>query len=161
MEEPWLQYGWIQHSQHLLNSFRHWLKRDLIVRTDDPDQDAAALYQAAAVVVSHGTQPDPILNYGNALALKLWEIEIPELLQMPSRLTAEPMHRDARALLLERTTRFGFVDDYRGIRISSSGRRFLIQQAIVWNVVNDRHELIGQAATFNDWQLLDDCSAQQ
>lgn len=161
MDKPWLLHGWVEHTQHLLNSFRHWLKRDLIVRKEDSIQDAAALYHASVVVVSHGTQADPILNYGNALALELWEIEIPDLLRMPSRLTAEPMHRDERAMLLERTTRHGYVDDYRGIRISSTGRRFLIQQAIVWNVVNENAEMIGQAATFDSWHLLDDCSAPQ
>lgn len=155
MEEPWLHHGWPEHTQRLLNSFRKWLKRDLIDRTGDIDQEAARLYLAPFVVVSHGTQPDPILNYGNAMALQLWELEIADLLRMPSRLTAERVHRDERARLLERTSRDGYVDDYRGIRISRTGRRFLIRQAIVWNVLDASGTLCGQAATFSDWEILD------
>lgn len=156
MDEPWRHHGWPEHTQRLLNSFQKWLKRDLIERTGDIVQDAARLYRAPCVVVSHGTQSDPILNYGNAMALQLWALEIPDLLRMPSRLTAEPMHRDERARLLERTSRDGYVDDYRGIRISSTGRRFLIRQAIVWNVLDDLGTRCGQAATFTEWEMLDE-----
>jgi len=152
MEAPWLRNGWIGHTQRLLDSFRFWLGRDLIPRTRDSVQDAEALFLAPLVVVSHGREADPILNYGNRAALTLWEIEIPALLQMPSRLTAEPLHRDERARLLERTSRDGFVDDYRGIRVSRTGRRFQIDQAIVWNVLDSEGALIGQAAAFSEWQ---------
>jgi hypothetical protein len=74
--------------------------------------------------------------------------------QTPSRLTAEPMHRDERARLLERTRRDGYVDDYAGIRVSKSGRRFQIEQAIVWNLIDDVGNHRGQAATFDAWTLL-------
>jgi hypothetical protein len=151
---PWLEHGWVEHSQQLLNSFARFLQRELIPRSGDPLDEAERLFESPFVVVSHGTQSDPLLNYGNRTALKLWEIDIPSLLQMPSRLTAEAMHRDERARLLERTTRDGFVDDYRGIRISSTGQRFLIRQAIVWNVVNSDGDRAGQAATFSEWQPL-------
>jgi hypothetical protein len=114
------------------------------------------MFEAPFVVVSHGTQDDPILNYGNEVALNLWEMDIETLLQTPSRMTAEPVHRDERARLLERTLRDGFVDDYRGIRIASSGRRFLIEKAIVWNLVNDAGDRVGQSATFSDWVFLDE-----
>ena len=57
---------------------------------------------------------------------------------------------------LERTTRDGFVDDYHGIRIASTGRRFLIEQAVVWNLVDDAGDRLGQAATFSDWVFLDE-----
>jgi len=154
-ELPWLRYGWVEHSQILINSFRRWTHRDLIARTGSFDEQAQALFEAPFVVVSHGTQADPILNYGNQPALNLWQIDIPTLLQTPSRLTAEPVHRDARALLLERTTRDGFVDDYQGIRISTSGRRFRIHRAIVWNLVDAQDQPVGQAATFSDWEFVD------
>jgi hypothetical protein len=81
---------------------------------------------------------------------------VPTLLTMPSRTTAEPMHRDERARLLERTTRDGFVDDYRGVRISSTGRRFLIDRATVWNLLDADGKYVGQAATFSKWTFLDD-----
>lgn len=156
MDGPWRNSEWVQHTQHLLNSFRHWLGRDLIARSGDADAEAADLFHAPFVVVSHGIQPDPILNYGNQAALDLWQIDVATLLQMPSRLTAEPLHRDERARLLDRTSRFGYVDDYQGIRISSTGRRFRIDRAIVWNLINESGSRIGQAATFSAWQPLND-----
>jgi hypothetical protein len=64
------------------------------------------------------------------------------------------MHRDERARLLERTRRDGYVDDYAGIRVSQSGRRFRIEQAIVWNLIDAAGQLRGQAATFDTWTPL-------
>ncbi len=142
---------WTAHTQLLLDSYRRWLGVDLIPRSGSAAVQAEALFDAPFVVVSHGTQSDPILNYANRTALTLWEMDIPALLQTPSRLTAEPVHRDERARLLERTTQNGYVDDYRGIRISSTGRRFRIEQAIVWNLVDAAGAFRGQAATFSHW----------
>lgn len=153
-DAPWRDNNWIAHTKLLLDSFRHFVGRELIERSGDADRDAHILFEASFVVVSHGTQDDPILNYGNQTALMLWEMDIPTLTSMPSRLTAEPMHRDERAQLMTRAARDGFVDDYRGIRISSSGKKFLIEQAIIWNLVDPEGHRSGQAATFSDWTWL-------
>jgi hypothetical protein len=139
-----------------LDSYRRWLGRELIARVGTPEEQAEALFEAPFVVVSHGTEDDPLLNYANRLALTLWELDIPTLRQTPSRLTAEPLHRGERADLLARTGREGFVDDYRGIRISRSGRRFLIERATVWNVLDSQGKAAGQAATFATWRDLTD-----
>lgn len=147
--------AWVEHTQTLLRSYRHWIGEELIDRSGSPEAQAERLFEANFVVVSHGTQDDPILNYGNRVALELWELDIPTLLRTPSRMTAEPLHRDERARLLERTTRDGYVDDYRGIRISSSGKRFEIHRATVWNLVDESLHRVGQAATFSDWTRLD------
>jgi hypothetical protein len=64
------------------------------------------------------------------------------------------VHRDERTRLLERTSRDGYVDDYAGIRISRSGKRFRIEQAIVWNLVDGDGHRRGQAATFDRWTPL-------
>lgn len=145
----------VPHTQHLLDSFRHWLGYDLLPRDGSELEQAERLFRANFVVVSHGTQTDPILNYGNATALFLWETDWASLTAMPSRLTAEPLHRDERADLLARTARDGYVADYHGIRIATSGRRFRIDQAIVWNIVDAAGQPIGQAATFEDWVFMD------
>jgi hypothetical protein len=143
------------HVQLLLDSFARLLGRELISRQGAAEAQAERLFQAPFVVVSHGTEADPILNYGNAAALALWEMDLATLTRTPSRLTAEPVHRDERARLLERTRRDGYVDDYAGIRISSTGRRFRIEQAIVWNLVDAAGMHHGQAATFDRWKPLD------
>jgi hypothetical protein len=55
---------------------------------------------------------------------------------------------------MARAARDGYVDDYRGVRISSSGKRFLIEEAIVWNLVDAAGNRVGQAATFSQWKPL-------
>jgi hypothetical protein len=143
------------HVQVLLDSFARLLGRDLMSRQGTTEEQADRLFHSPFVVVSHGTEADPVLNYGNAAALALWEIDLATLTRTPSRLTAEPVHRDERARLLERTRRDGYVDDYAGIRISSTGRRFRIEQAIVWNLVDAAGIHHGQAATFDRWTPLE------
>ncbi len=142
------------HVQVMLDSFRHWLGRDLIPRTGSPADQAAAVWAAPVVVVSHGTEADPVLNYGNAAALALWETDLATLTRTPSRLTAEPVHRDERAKLMERTRRDGHISDYAGIRVSFTGKRFRIRDAIVWNLRDGSGNHVGQAATFAEWEFL-------
>lgn len=149
--EIWRDPAWIRQTKLILDSYRRWIGKDLVPRADSEEEDSRQQFHAPFVVVSHGTQADPILNYGNQTALTLWEMNVEQLTQTPSRYTAEPVHRDERARLLERTARDGYVDDYSGIRISSTGRRFRIDQAIVWNLINEQGEYAGQAATFSDW----------
>lgn len=146
---------WIEHTRILLDSYRHWTGTDLVPRTGSAAEQSVALFEAPFVVVSHGTQADPILNYGNRTALTLWNMTLGELLKTPSRLTAEPMHRDERARLLERTRQNGYVDDYQGIRVSKTGRRFRIDRATVWNLIDPAGQPVGQAATFSEWQFLE------
>lgn len=138
----------------ILESFARIVGRELLSRAGTATEQAARLSAAPFIVVSHGTEADPLLNYGNRAALALWEMTPEEFLGTPSRLTAEPVHRDERARLLEQTRLRGFVDDYAGIRISRTGRRFRIERAIVWNLVDAAGELRGQAATFADWTPL-------
>ena len=64
------------------------------------------------------------------------------------------MNRDDRAVLLRRVASHGFVEDYRGVRISRTGRRFLVEQATVWNVLDGHGNRRGQAATFSRWTPL-------
>jgi len=110
--------------------------------------DALAMWHAPKAIVAHGTEADPVFFYGNRLALQLFEMSFEEFTQLPSRFSAEPLARDARAALLERVTRLGFVDDYSGVRIASSGRRFTISSATVWNLLDATEGYHGQAAVF-------------
>ena len=145
---------WTAHVQRMLDSYAHWKGQQLIDRGGSALDQAQRLFEADFVIVSHTQAADPILNYGNRAALELWEFDISTLLQTPSRFTAEPMHRDERAQLLARTTEFGYVDDYRGIRISRTGQRFMIEEACVWNLIDEQANQIGQAATFDRYVRL-------
>ena len=141
------------HVAMLCASYQRLTGKDLIVA--DADQPLAeALYQAPFAVLSHGTEPDPIFNYANLTAQRLFEMTWAQITAMPSRLSAEPVSREERASLLAAVAERGFIDDYRGVRVSSSGRRFMIEQATVWNLGDAQGRRAGQAATFAEWILL-------
>ena len=153
--EPWQTPVLVEWAPRLCDSFHNWTGRDLIAPADEPLQRARALFEAPVVVVSHGTQSDPLLNYGNRMALRVWEMEWHDLIAMPSRLTAESGNREARARLLTEVERNGFVADYEGVRISATGRRFRISGAIIWNVIDRQGNRMGQAASFAKWDVLE------
>ncbi len=154
MENIWQRDSVIAHSAVLARSYRRFTGRDLLPGLFNPLGLSRNLFAAPFVLVSHGTEADPVLNYGNAAALALWEMSWEELTRTPSRLTAEAPLREERARLLSAVTANGFIDDYSGVRISKSGRRFRITQATVWNLVTERGEPCGQAATFSHWESL-------
>ncbi len=116
---------------------------------------AEALWQALRVIVAHGTEADPVFFYGNRLALQTFDMDFASFTHLPSRYSAEPLAREERARLLDRVSRDGFIDDYAGVRISASGKRFRIERAVVWNLVDRAGGHHGQAATFSHWQPLD------
>lgn len=150
----WTYSAVIVWTQWLLNSYAHWIGRELMDRVGTPDEQAHALFLSPLVVVSHGMEEDPILNYGNQTALDLWEMTWDQLTQIPSRCTAEPSNQEERAWMLRAAHEHGFFDRYRGVRISATGRRFMVEDATVWNVLDGRGKRVGQAATFSRWTLL-------
>ncbi len=154
MNDIWQNPSVIAQTQRIVRSLRHWTGRDLLPGLFNPLGLAKNVFAAPFVLVSHGTEADPVLNYGNAAALALWEMSWEELTRTPSRLTAEAPNREERARLLAAVTRAGFIDDYSGIRISKNGRRFRIAQATVWNLLDEQGRHAGQAATFSDWEFL-------
>jgi hypothetical protein len=77
-----------------------------------------------------------------------------ELTRTPSRLTAEAPNREERARLLAAVTQRGFIDDYSGVRISKTGRRFRFARATVWNLISETGRPGGQAALFDRWEFL-------
>ena len=144
------------HVALLRYSFRHWTRRDLV----DPrltDTDAARfVFRARFVLVSHDTAPDPVFNYGNETALGLFGMPWEDFTALPSRFSAAPVSREDRARLLEQVTARGYIDDYQGIRIARGGRRFRIDKATVWNLVDQTGLIHGQAASFAHWAFLED-----
>ena len=144
----------VAHSQTIARSLKLWTGRDLLPENFTPAELAEKIFHAPFVLVSHGTEPDPVLNYGNAAALALWEMSWAELTRTPSRLTAEAPNREERARLLAAVTANGFIDDYSGVRISKTGRRFRLAQATVWNLLDERGDYSGQAAMFSRWEFL-------
>jgi len=132
----------------IADSYARLLGQPLV---DAQDDLADALWRAPRVIVAHGTEADPVFFYGNRLALQAFDMDFASFTRLPSRYSAEPLAREERARLLERVTRDGFIDDYAGVRISARGRRFRIEQAVVWNLVDRAGRHHGQAATFSHW----------
>ncbi|MBD2578696.1 MEKHLA domain-containing protein [Oscillatoria sp. FACHB-1406] len=143
-----------RHSQRLLDSFQHWTGRSLIEVAGSPLEIARTLFEAPFVVVSHGTEANPIFNYGNRKALELWALSWEDFTQMPSRQSAEPSELPDRQRLLDAVAQKGFSDGHSGVRISTTGCRFLLEETLIWNVLDERGEYIGQAATFSQWHFL-------
>lgn len=126
-------------------SYARLLGKPLVRKGRDP---VAALWAAPCAVLAHGTEDDPRFFFANRVALTAFEAELDQLIGMPSRFSAEAPERSERQGLLDRVSADGFIDDYRGIRITSTGRRFEIRSAVVWNLIDEAGGLHGQAATF-------------
>lgn len=132
----------------LIGSHQRLTGRALVAAGLDPRE---ALWTATSVIVAHGTEPDPVFFYGNRRALELFEMDWSTFVHLPSRLSAEPLLREERARLLERVARDGCITDYAGVRVSATGQRFRIEQAVVWNLIDDSGACHGQAAAFDRW----------
>ena len=81
----WQQPEVIRWSQILAQNYQQLLGKELFP-SNTPEELAKALFHAPFVIVSHGTQTDPIFNYGNQTALQLWSLSWEELIKTPSRL---------------------------------------------------------------------------
>ena len=128
--------------------------RDLAAGLDLGDGLETAVHRAPYALLSHDAGDDPHFTYGNATALALYEVTSGQLTALPSRESTEPAERAERAALLARVAEQGYVDDYHGVRISSSGRRFVMEDAVVWDVVDDDGVRHGQAVMFERWTRL-------
>ncbi|MGH6802610.1 MAG: MEKHLA domain-containing protein [Methyloceanibacter sp.] len=118
-----------------------------------PGTDADWLYREAPfVVVAHGTDQDPKFIYANKAAQNCFEYSWEEFMSLPSRLSAEAPDWAQRQALLEEVARNGFSSGYRGLRVAKSGRRFIIEDGVVWELVDREGMRHGQAATFLSWR---------
>ncbi|MBW4475760.1 MAG: MEKHLA domain-containing protein [Tolypothrix brevis GSE-NOS-MK-07-07A] len=150
---PWQQEAIINHSQRLMYSFKHWTGHSLLDVSGTPKEIAQALFEAPFILVSHGTESDPIFNYGNRKALELWELSWEEFTKMPSRQSPEEVVQEERDRLLAEAGTKGF-SNFSGVRITSTGKRFQIQDGIVWNLLNEQNQLCGQAAVYSKCKFI-------
>ena len=141
-------------SAHLiLGNYRRLFGRDLVDQSD-PSRAVETLFNAPRAVLSAlgPIGSDHLFNYANRTALELFGYAWDELIGQPSSASAEPVHRDERRRLLDEVERQGFIENYSGIRISKTGRRFRIVNATVFNLLDETGHHLGQAATFENWQ---------
>jgi hypothetical protein len=147
-EFPRLTPNQLRKVELIAISYQNLTGEALVVAPGNP---VAALWSAEQAIVAHGTEADPVFFFGNATALRLFEMPFEEFTRLPSRLSAEPMLREERQRLLDRVARDGIIQDYAGVRISASGRRFRILNAEVWNLTDESGRAAGQAAAFSEW----------
>ena len=100
------------------------------------------------------TDHDPKFIYANKAAQACFEYSYEEFLALPSRLSAEPTDWVERQTLLDKVARDGFLSGYRGLRVAKSGRRFIIEDGVVWELIDGKGLRHGQAATFRSWRNL-------
>ena len=150
MQEPSVENGYqAELVDLLLNSFAQVVGRPLL-----PDNSTKAVYCADFPVLAHNGAEDPVLTYGNLAAQKLWEMSWEALTVLPSRLTAETAHRAQRDAMFAEMRANGFIENYSGVRISASGRRFEIRNAVIWPLLNETGQKVGEAATFKEYSFL-------
>ncbi|MEM7601660.1 MAG: MEKHLA domain-containing protein [Verrucomicrobiota bacterium] len=142
------------HVELLLRSYRRLTGQELVPAEVELSQLSRWLFEAPFFVASHDGGVDPVLTYGNQTALELFELPWEIFTKTPSRFTAEEPERGERERLLEAVAGQGYIDDYSGVRISKSGRRFEIRDATVWNLLDEKGIKVGQAATFSSWRYL-------
>lgn len=152
MNYPSIENNYLtDHATLLANSFYTLLGHKLV---SDEVHLGKELFQAKFALLSHTSATEPVFNYANLIALELFEFSWDEIIKLPSRLSAEPVNQSERAKLLQQVTTKGYIDNYRGVRISKTGKRFRIDNAIVWNLIDDNGIYQGQAACFSDWEYL-------
>jgi hypothetical protein len=140
-----------RHIELIAQSFQNLLGYPLLTETDNL---AEHLYYAPFVLLSHNTAADPVFNYASAQGLELFELSWQELITLPSRASAETTNQAARDKIMAQVTKQGFISDYQGVRVSKTGRRFMISNAIIWNLTDSAGIYQGQAACFSDWTFL-------
>lgn len=141
-------------SQLILDSYQKWTGKTLLPSTSASPETYLQLFSAPFPVLSSTHDAEPVLNYGNQTALDLWEMDWTSLTNTLGKNTAEAMERDTREKFLQTVREKGFIDNYSGIRISRTGKRFRIENATVWNLVDSSGAYSGQAATFTHWTFL-------
>jgi PAS domain-containing protein len=121
----------------------------------EPGRNAAWLYHHVPfAVVAHNVEADPRFIYANRAAQACFEYSWEEFTALPSRFSAEAPERAERQELLDAVGRNGFASGYRGIRVAKSGRRFRIEDGVVWQLIDANGVGRGQAATFSSWSDL-------
>jgi hypothetical protein len=102
--------------------------------------------------LSHGLGKDPLFTYGNQTALGLFELTDEQILCTPSRTSAEKNDPASRAKFMQSVKEKGYAEGYSGIRVSSTGKKFQILNASIWNILDDGKAIVGQAAAFMKWE---------
>ncbi|MEI6239551.1 MAG: MEKHLA domain-containing protein [Planctomycetia bacterium] len=138
--------AWVRRAAVILDSFRRHIGRDLVERSDDPAEDARRLFDLPQAVLAHDTSPAPLLDWANLAAARAFDATPETLLGRPSADTAPADATADRLALFDVLAHQGFVTGYSGVRVSLTGRRFIIDDVTVFALVDDAGRPAGHAA---------------
>ncbi|ALX15866.1 MEKHLA domain-containing protein [Burkholderia cepacia JBK9] len=132
--------------QLLADSYTRLLGLPLVPEAMPADEATAWLYERAPfAVLAHNTDSDPLFIYGNRAAQRRFGYSWDEITRLPSRLSAEAPNREERQQFLARVQRLGYETGYKGVRVTKSGQRFIIEEATLWQLLDADGKLHGQA----------------
>ena len=138
----------------IINSLKKLANIEIVDSSLSLKEQAKQAFNSGYVLLAHDASNDPIFNYANQTALKLFEMSWEEFTNMPSKYSAESDERSKREKFLAEVEEKGYSKNYSGIRISKTGRRFEIKNVILWNVYDSENKKIGQAALFDEYSYL-------
>ena len=154
---PWLSEKSLEIVNLILKSYAKSFGEPLLHSSDDfltNIEKGTTLFTFRNPVIAHNAASDPCLIYANSSALLLWSRQWHEMIGLPSRLTAPEEARQERQKTLEVASRTNSIKDYQGLRINSKGELFKIKNVRIWTVLDEKENIYGQAATFDDWHKL-------
>ncbi len=157
INEPWLSKNILRVVEILLSSYQRAFEEQLISSPKfigSKSQQALELFTLQQPVLAHNTAEDPCLIYANTSALKLWDRCWEEMIGMPSRLTAPKHKLKERRDLLKKASENLSIKGYEGLRVDRKGGLFIIKNARIWSLVDEKGFHYGQAATFNNWEKI-------
>lgn len=71
------------------------------------------------------------------------------------KLSAEPIEESRRNQLLEEGKKKGVTFLNQGIRIGKTGRRFYIEDVVLFNLIDKDENYVGQGAVYEKWRYID------
>lgn len=140
----------ITRAREILDSYQRLLGRELIDRSGDAAEDARRLFDLPLAVLAHDIAPQPLLDWANQAAARAFDATPESLLGRPSATTAPADAVADRGKLFEALARDGFVTGYSGVRVSLTGRRFIIDDVTVFEVTDAAGRPAGHAAVIRE-----------
>ena len=157
----------LTHIRLVDNSLRLWTGKGVLERMgmttvdadqrDDQNGDYEQVYlNDRYVLITHGTEDDPIYNFANRAALAAFWRPWDDMVRLPSSQSVVLRSVDAskRIELMKSVTDNNYVENATGIRVRDDGKFIQLVDAVVWNIVDDDDDrtYIGQAAFFDRYQ---------
>lgn len=136
----------------IASNYKKFTGKALLEDNDTPS--IQELFTAPLIILSHGVEDDPLFNFSSQRGLDLFDYDFEDFILLPSRKSAEMVEREERDSLFKEVEERGFITNYRGIRVTSTGKRFYIENALIWNLTDRQGRYYGQAAAFSKYTFL-------